>query len=199
VEFLHRVPGHPQRLGILSGSFHPPTFAHLALAEAGLRDAGLDEVLLVLPRRFPHEKGYEGVTLEDRARMLRALAPAGLSSAITDGGLFLEIAAEARPHYPGAELWFLCGADAAQRIVEWDYGRPGVAGEMLREFGMLVAARQGEYTPPEHLRDRVRPLCMGRGYDEVSATEVRRKIRAGECWQDLVPPALHRLVDELYR
>ena len=45
-------------------------------------------------------------------------------------------------------LSFLCGRDAAERIANWDYGRPGAFLEMLRQFDILVAARAGEYCPP---------------------------------------------------
>jgi nicotinic acid mononucleotide adenylyltransferase len=53
MEFLSRHRAKPDRLGILPGSFNPPTRAHLALAEASL--AELDEVVLVLPLSFPHQ------------------------------------------------------------------------------------------------------------------------------------------------
>jgi len=71
MEFLSRSREQPARLGILPGSFNPPTRAHLALAEAAL--AELDEVVLVLPRAFPH-KNYDGASFVQRADMLRALA-----------------------------------------------------------------------------------------------------------------------------
>ncbi len=32
---------------------------------------------------------------------------------------------------PATELSFICGRDAAERILHWDYGRPGVVEEML--------------------------------------------------------------------
>src|ERR1022692_592838 len=38
MEFLSRRRAKPDRLGILPGSFNPPTLAHLALAEAALAE-----------------------------------------------------------------------------------------------------------------------------------------------------------------
>jgi nicotinic acid mononucleotide adenylyltransferase len=35
-------------------------------------------------------------------------------------------------------------------------------------------------------------------FDEVSSTEIRRRIRAGERWPDLVPEAVVSRVAELY-
>ena len=88
MEFFRESGGRPAKLGILSGTFHPPTRAHLGLARAGLEL--VDEVLFVLPRRFPHKR-YEGAGFSDRLRMLLA-ATAGeprFSVAATGGCLFI--------------------------------------------------------------------------------------------------------------
>jgi nicotinate-nucleotide adenylyltransferase len=188
MEFLRRASGRAQRVAIFPGSFHPPTRAHVALAKAALDLT--DEVVWVLPRRFPH-KEYEGATLEQRAQMLQAVTSAEprFSAAITEGGLFIEIARECREAYgEDAELWFLCGRDAAERIVNWDYGQAGAFAAQLREFGLLVAERSGGYSPPPSLAHRIRTLPMRADYSDVSASEVRRRIGAGEPWEDLVPP-----------
>ena len=172
--------------------------AHLALAHAALRH--VDEVVFVLPRVFPH-KNYRGATFEQRLDLLR-LAIADQSSfalAISDGGLFLEIARECRDAYdPGIQLSFLCGRDAAERIVGWDYDRPDAVGEMLREFTLLVAARDGSYEPPSEYSHAVRPIQVA-GCDEISATEVRDRIARGEPWEHLVPESTRRSLARIYR
>ena len=71
-----------------------------------------------------------------------------LSAGVADGGLFVEIAREAREQYPGADIYLLCGRDAAERILTWDYGDPDFARKMLQEFKLLVAPRVGSYEPP---------------------------------------------------
>lgn len=198
MEFVVRAPGQPARLAILPGTFHPPTRAHLALARAGLAFA--DEVLFVLPGELPHKR-YEWVGFKQRLEMLRAAAAGEprFSIAATEGGLFAEIAREARAAYgDGVRLAFLCGRDAADRIVNWDYGRSGAIREMLDEFELLVAARGGEYDPPEELRRRIHPVPLPAGFDSVSATEVRRRIRSGEPWTHLVPPEIVPLAREFY-
>lgn len=178
MRLLKRAPGTPSRLAVFSGAFNPPTVAHLVLAEAALREAG--EVLFVLPRVFPHAKSYEGAGLEDRLRMLQAATahqPA-FSIGVSDGGLFAEIAAECRRIYPpGVRLAFLCGRDAAERIVNWDYGRPGAIAGMLEQFDLLVADGRGAYVPPPGLSRAVHRLPVPGGLDAVSASQVRSRIR----------------------
>jgi nicotinate-nucleotide adenylyltransferase len=198
MELVVKAAGDPARLGILPGSFHPVTRAHVALAEAALDR--VDEVLLVMPRAFPHKR-YEGVSLADRLELLRqALAGGGrFSIGVSEGGLFLEIARECRAVYgPRCELWLLCGRDAAERIIGWDYtGAPGIA-EQLEEYGLLVADREGSFAPPAALAPRVRRLPMSAAWSRVSSSEVRRRIAAGEPWERLVPEAVAPGVRRLY-
>src|SRR5579871_6609341 len=153
MEFVRRAPGSPRRLGILAGTFNPVTIAHLGLA--GAAQDVCDEVLFVLPRVFPH-KQYSGVSLEERIGLLDAVlgGTGEFSLAVADRGLFVEIAEECREAYGSAvRLSFLCGRDAAERIAGWEYGHPGAFASMLRNFDLLVARRNGEYTPPPELSE----------------------------------------------
>jgi nicotinate-nucleotide adenylyltransferase len=203
MHFLSGPPGKPDRLGILPGSFNPPTRAHLALAEAALGDpdARLDEVVLVLPRSFPHKK-YDGASFTQRADMLRAALDRNpkLAAAVSVGGLFVEIAQECRAAYgPSTQLTFVCGRDAAERVVGWDYDNPNVINQMLEMFQLLVAHREGAYAPPTHLRRYIRALALPADLNAISASDVRRRIREGVPWQHLVPDAIIRIVREIYR
>ena len=189
---------HIERLGVLPGTFNPPTRAHLALAAAALPH--LDQVLFVLPRALPH-KQYTGVGFPDRLHLLRSAVASHprFAAASSQGGLFLEIAAECREAYgPAVDIAFLCGRDAAERIVGWKYEREEMLTEMFDQFSLLVARRQGDYTPPDHLAHRIRCLDIEHGLDDVSATEVRERIAAGRAWQTLVPPVIAAEVARLY-
>ena len=194
IEFFRRAPGSPRRLGILPGTFNPPTLAHIALAQAAM--AQVDEVLFVLPREFPH-KIYEGASFDERIQMLQ-LAATDFSIASTGGGLFIEIARECQDAYGDAALSFLCGRDAAERIVNWDYGDPGAFAAMLNVFDLRVASRGGDYLPPPQLASRIHPLPLPPDYDEVSASDVRRRIARGEPWEHLVPPAVIPLAQNIF-
>jgi nicotinate (nicotinamide) nucleotide adenylyltransferase len=199
MQFLRRAPGQAARIGILPGAFNPPTVAHLALAHSALAHA--DETLFVLPREFPH-KPFAGAPFEARIEMLLA-ATAGtprFSVAVSEAGLFRDIAGECREAYgEGARFSFLCGRDAAERILNWDYDGDASVAEMLREFDLLVAARRGELEAPLHLRHAIEQLHLSGDLDLVSSTEVRERIARGEPWEDLVPESVRKLVVEIYR
>jgi len=186
----------PAKLAILAGAFNPPTRAHLAMAAAAL--AMVDEVLFALPRAFPH-KEYKGGEFETRLEWLRA-ALAGyprFSLAATEGGLFIDIAREAKHVYGAStELLLLCGRDAAERIVGWDYGDGDSIQKQLETFELLVASRCGVYEPPPQIRDRVRSIALPPELDDVSSSELRRRRRAGEAWRELAPESIVDLIEQ---
>src|SRR5947209_20596702 len=103
MRILTPLRGNIARLGLMPGTFNPPTKAHLALAEAAL--AHVDEVLLVLPGVLPH-KTWEGATKQQRIEMLRLLTAEmpRTGAAVSEGGLFIDMVREARKHLPQADI-----------------------------------------------------------------------------------------------
>ena len=195
MEFHIRANQAPSKLAILPGAFNPPTRAHLAMAEAAL--TVVDEVLFVLPRAFPH-KEYTGSSFETRVEWLRAALGdnSRFSLASSVRGLFIDLAREALVDYgAAAELFILCGRDAAERIVNWDYGSGDSIERQLEVYELLVASRGGIYDPPPAIRDRVHSITLPDGVEEISSTEVRRRIWAGEPWRDLVPAPVAALIE----
>jgi nicotinate-nucleotide adenylyltransferase len=203
LEFHYRDRGRgssppSNRIVLFPGAFNPPTVAHLAIARAARQWAG--EVLWTLPRAFPH-KAFEGAGFDVRLAMLRRLLAdePGFSVAIASGGLYVEMADEARAFFgSGVEIGLLCGRDAAERIAAWDYGRPGVFEAMLERYPLLVAGRAGAYLPPPRHAERIISLVMDASFDDVSSTEVRRRLASGETWRHLVPETLADMVASAY-
>ena len=198
LEFFRRAAGKPRTLGVLPAGFNPPTRAHLALAEAAR--GIVDEVVFVLPREFPH-KSYDDTTFNQRMEMLLAatVGEPRYSVASSQGGLFLEIAGECREAYgEKTALAFICGRDAAERILNWDYGRPNAVQHMLQEFEMLVAPRSGDFQPPDEAQGCIRPLVVDGDVSAISATEVRERVRQGRPWEQMVPAEIVSMVGKIY-
>ena len=192
MEFFRRAAGQTSRLGIFPGTFNPVTVAHLALAEAALPWWTKSSSFCPGSSPTSHTPAHLSSS-GSRCSIWPSRQGPRFSIAACEGGLFVEIAAECREAY-GADvrLSFLCGRDAAERIANWDYGRPGAFLEMLRQFDFLVAARSGEYCPPERLPSSFARLELNGAFDHVSASEVRTRIGRGEPWEHLVPPAVRR-------
>jgi len=181
-----------KRVGILAGAFNPVTRAHAALA--GSARAVVDEIVCAVPRAYPH-KELHGATLDQRVEMIRAAAIADRIE-ITASGLFIDIARELRQ--PGDDLYFICGADAAERVITWDYGDPNAIDRMLEEFSLLVAPRNTHFAPPEHLCGRIHSLAVPGGYEEISSSEVRTRLENGRDWRSLIPESIADLVLRIY-
>lgn len=206
-----------KRIGVIAGAFNPVTRAHVALAEAAR--VHVDELVFAIPREFPH-KAFSGASLDHRIEMLRRVCEHSayghpLCEArveITDGGLFVDIAREVRRSRPGSEIFIVCGRDAAERMVTWNYDEPGarlnepggrlnVSGtleRMFKEMHLLVAGREGAYRAPDHLRTRIHSLALPPHFDEMSSTEIRRRMAAGEPWEHFVPEKIVDLVRKIY-
>ena len=46
----------PSRIGIMGGTFNPVHIAHISMAEAAYRQAGLDKVLFMPSKNPPHKQ-----------------------------------------------------------------------------------------------------------------------------------------------
>ena len=188
----------PARIALFPGAWNPPTVAHLAMARTALEH--LDEVVWLLPRAFPH-KSFEGANFDQRVEMLCRIARGerGFSMAVAEGGLYFEMADEARAFFgPEPEIMLLCGKDAAERIAGWDYGRPGVFDSMVERYPLLVAERAGEYLPEARHADRVTRVTMDGDFRDVSSTELRSRLRGGLPWKHLIPEAIVEMAERIY-
>lgn len=190
MQFMRRAPHGARSIALYPGAWNPPTLAHLALAAAARH--AVEEVVFVLPRTLPH-KEYAGPGFDERlALLLEATAPSAFPVAVSEGGLFVEIVREFRRIDAAPEVKVLCGRDAAERIVGWQYPAGEPIARQLEEFELLVAPRGGAYCPPAPLGSRIHVLPV-EGCDEVSSSRVRK----GEL--ELVPDNIREAVGRLYR
>lgn len=189
LRFHKGAPLREGRLGVFPGAFNPLTKAHVELARAGRLQHRLGQIAYVLPTAFPHKR-YSEAPFEARLGMLRAALGDEPGSAICSSGkgLFVEICEEIREICGGdVELYFLCGRDAAERIVNWDYGEGISFPQQLQRFQLLVASRGHGYDPPPELHGRIHSIELAEEYESVSSTAVREAIRTGKSWRHMAP------------
>ena len=119
--------------------------------------------------------------------MARRASPSLRQKAVS----FIEIARSFREACArSVELFLLCGRDAALRIADWDYGDGPSFASQLEEFQLLVASRQGTYSPPEEYWGRIHAVELPTSLDQVSSSTVRQAIEEGKPWEQLVPQAV---------
>ncbi len=189
------------KLGILGGTFDPPHFGHLRLAEAALTQLSLDKVLFAPAGVQPLKQGHPATAPEQRARMVE-LAIAGdprfaLSRADLDrpGPHYtVDLIAIIEQQYPGAALWFIMGEDSLSDLLRWrDPAR-------LIQLARLAVLRRPGYEPDWAVLDRVLPDLRARidwiehAEIDISASDIRRRARRGLPIAPFVPA---RVIDYL--
>jgi nicotinate-nucleotide adenylyltransferase len=192
------------RLGILGGSYNPITLAHLALADAVIEHMHLQEVIFCLSEVPPH-KSIFGASLEQRLDIMqlavsdRPYATVGLCT----HGLFIDIYRAVKQVYPvQAEVFFLTGRDAAERILTWSYEDTEAAlREMFTAFQLIVFDREGHFDIPDDPRlipyhDRIHRCAVALHADQVSSTAVRDRLQHGQSIDALVPPTVADYIQE---
>lgn len=113
------------KLGIIGGTFDPPHYGHLAIAEEAYARLGLTRVLFAPAYGNPLKQGEKHTDTEQRLQMVRL--------AIADNPHFTFSSVDLRPgssytvvmlkrmrvEHPDAEFYFIIGADAIARLPDW--------------------------------------------------------------------------------
>lgn len=189
------------RLGLFGGSFDPVHLGHLLVAQAALEELNLDRLAFIPAAQSPFKPGTRSAPGGFRARMLR-LALAGYPKYSVDefeiqrGGISysIETVREYRRRQPGAQLFWLIGADHVPSLPTW---REAATLAELVEF--VVIPRPGE--PPARLPEpfRLRPL---NGWPvRISSSEIRVRVRDNRLIRHLVPAGVSEVIadEKLYR
>jgi len=202
------VPG--ARLGLLAGSFNPPTIAHQTLAQAGLTAGGLDHAWYALSTRTVDKEVVTGAGLEDRLLLLDLLVATDrrLGVLLLNRGLYVDQARLVRATYPElSELVFLVGFDKIVQIFDPRYyeDRDAALEQLFALATFLVAPRGADEAPalaalldrPENRRfaGAVRPLDLPPALREVASSTVRLDLASGVPLEQVVPPEVTAFVE----
>ena len=201
-----------RRIGVYGGTFDPIHTGHLEVAREVVRRFALDEMLIVPAHRPLHKPGR---SISDAYHRYTMAALATLDEAALSVST-VELDAPDRPYTfetmqrlrgvfgPQAGLFFVMGADSFEEINLWR--EPA---RILDSANIIVMTRPGHTLSTSHLparfaahvldwrggrMDAAAPQAAGGVYLsddvnlDVSATEIRRRVRGGEPIDDCVPP-----------
>jgi nicotinate-nucleotide adenylyltransferase len=189
------------RLGVMGGTFDPIHVGHLVTAEEALHQFALDEVVFV-PTGRPWMKEHDVVaSAEDRFTMTTiGIEPEPRFHAsrleVDRGGstYTVDTLRALRDEVPGAELFFITGADAMLEIMRWK--EP----ETVFDLAHFIAATRPGYDvdPFDAMPDvtvmRIPALA-------ISSTDIRARVHEGRPIRFLVPSGVeaHIRTAGLYR
>lgn len=179
------------RIGMLGGSFDPPHVGHLLIAVDACEGLGLDRLVFIPAAIQPLKVGQAGASAADRLEMVRRLVGddprfavdaieaerPGLSFSVDTVSAYAE-------RYPGAERFFLVGADVVESFGLWR--EP----DRIARLAQVVVVRRGDGA-------EVGAAVASHGFRQletrridVSSTEIRARVRAGQSIHGFVPPAV---------
>jgi nicotinate-nucleotide adenylyltransferase len=178
-------------IGILGGTFDPPHNGHLALAEAALRQLGLDELIVLLVAKPGHRSCAEDAdTRQSLAEAAFADLP-GVRVLRDENPYTVDAVKEGR----FGDALFIVGADEGAAFPTWKDPY-----EVLRWVRLAVGTRSG-HPPPDLERYGERVLPFELASPPISSSDIRERIRDGKTIAELVPARVAELIEEreLYR
>lgn len=202
--------GPARRIGIYGGTFAPPHAAHVRAAVDFLREAALDELLVMPDSIPPHKRIDPGDDPLIRLAMTHA-AFDGIDPRITVSDFEIRRAgvsytADTLAHFAGeGRLFFLCGTDMFLSLDTWRMP------EKIFALAVIVCAMRASgdavyeavRTKEEEFRRRygAQTMLLTLSPMELSSTAIRERVRRGESIDGMVSPAVARIIEEknLYR
>ena len=191
-----------RRIGVMGGTFDPVHHGHLVAASEVAVLFGLDEVVFV-PTGQPWQKSDRSVSPAEDRYLMTVIATASnprFSTSRVDierGGptYTVDTLTDLRAERPGADLFFITGADALEQIVGWRDG------ERLFQLARFIGVtRPGYHLADHHLPEGAVSLVEVPAL-AISSTDCRERVARGMPVWYLVPDGVVQYIEKrgLYR
>ncbi|MBT8396382.1 MAG: nicotinate-nucleotide adenylyltransferase [Gemmatimonadetes bacterium] len=196
------------RLGLFGGTFDPPHFGHLMVAQEAVDRLSLDRLVFLVAGLPPHKIGEVSSSPGIRIEMTSAAIAGNPAFQVSEVEMnregpsyTVDTLRHYRAEYPESDLFFLLGADQLAEFHEWqDPAR-------IAELATLVAVGREGVHPTD-----IEPIELIQGEDleimslstirtDISSSEIRSRVRDGRSIRYLVPDAVRRIIEthRLYR
>ena len=192
------------KLGIFGGTFDPPHLGHLILAAEAQSQLALDYVLWVLTADPPHKSGQTISAWPTRLELLQAAIGLDQGFAISRVDIdrppphyAFETVRLIKQEYPNDELVYLMGGDELRDLPSWKQPADFLAacdaiGVMRRPADAVdLLALEREFPG---VTDKV--WFLAAPLIEISASEIRRRIGAGQPVRYFLPQPVFDLILE---
>ena len=190
------------KIAVLGGTFNPPHNGHVHLLQAFRETMGFDKILIVPTAVPPHKQAEQLASGAQRVQMCRLAFPDCeiCTYEVERGGknYTADTLAHLKTVYPAAQLYFIMGTDMFLSFHTWH--EP----QRVLQNAVLLCERRDEQTDADALRRfAADTLGLGEGQYiisdvvplEISSSQIRSKLRAGEDIAALVPPAVVAFIE----
>lgn len=204
----------------MGGTFDPPHVGHLLAASDACDTLGLDRLVFVPAAQQPLKLHQESAPASHRLRMVQLMTQGDARFSVdeieiqrTGLSFTVETLEEYARRLPSAERFFLIGADAFAMLGQWRDAARVVSLAHLVVLARVTGLTDGDATGEPRLGDvraQVRavggagaaePRVMATRRIDVSSTEIRARVKAGQPIRGFVTDAVAHYIDThgLYR
>lgn len=191
------------RVALFGGTFDPIHHGHLALASAAANASSLDRVLFAPVGRQPLKSEAPVANFADRLEMTTLavasagdprLSVSGIDAPRPDGtpNYTVDTLAALAREYPAATLFMLAGADSFLTLHHWH------SPARLFDLAEFIVVSRPDFPITESqltalnltAAQRARVHLLTTVHEDISATELRRRLHAGDPCTGLLPPTV---------
>ena len=190
-------------IGIFGGTFNPPHYGHLVVAERVREELGLSKVLFIPSAISPHKQHLGAVAPALRMEMVRlallrqeSFEPSSME--VDRGGVSytVDTLERLRQDHPGSVLHLLIGMDNLEEFDSWK-----LPGRILELAKVVVMTRPG-FRPGGVAAESGRPFVFCQVPEiGISSSEIRERVKQGKSIRFLVPKQVEAYINYrgLYR
>lgn len=182
-----------KKVGILGGTFDPPHYGHLLIANEVLAALQLDEIWFMPNQEPPHKKKSDAVKNEDRLRMLQLAL--GNNQAFIIQPIELERKGPSytvetmkmiNDQYSDHQFFFIIGADMIEYLPKW---------HKIDELVKLVKFVGVDRPHYSHQTDYP-VLYVDVPTMEISSSMIRERVKSGKTIRYLLPDSVIQYIEE---
>ena len=198
-----------RRYAIYGGSFDPIHNGHVALADAAVRQCGLDELIFMPAFISPFKQNRKVTDGIDRVHMIEACLDVNPAFSVSDYELLKggpSYTVETLRHFRDTvdgQLCFVLGFDSVIQLDMWYHGK-----EILTDYPLITVKRphtddiEGMHIVEMFRREYNSDITvLDMPPVDASSTLIRRRIKNGEPISDMVHPGVEEYIikHDLYK
>jgi nicotinate-nucleotide adenylyltransferase len=184
------------QIGLYFGSFNPIHHGHLIIASHILQHSELDQIWFVVSPQNPLKPS--GALLNEYHRLFlvntavegeNKLKASDIEFKLPRPSYTTDTLAYLQEKYPSLQFAIIMGSDSFENLPKWkNYGF------LLRNYPIYVYKRPGHEALPDYPEAK-KIILVDAPLLPVSATDIRKKIKAGKSIRYLVPESVREEIE----
>ncbi len=175
-----------KKVGLLGGTFDPPHFGHLLIAEEARVSCCLDEIWFMPTRIPPHKTGSKLCSDEDRIEMVRKAISSNTHFRLClieferlGPSYTVDTVRELKKRHEDIDFHFIIGGDMVNYLPKWKD-----IDKLLTMVTFLGVQRPGHHVTSTYDK---KVMMVDAPQLEISSSEIRERLKHGKSVRYLLP------------